>query len=222
MAESNRDKFGHGETASLDLYWIPLGAGQHVVRVSGGLYEAASALVQRRSRQGLYHSALVVSLDGLAYVIEMAPVPDGDGAQRGVVCEGAVGAVWAARWRVFRYEVRRWPGGTIPDLDAAVGGAVHLSASDVHARRALDLAPYVPPLVWGRDELHVGEMWNSNSVVAWLVEMAGLDARTVLPPEGGRAPGWSAGVRAARRGPRAMSRVGRRLPRSTPSAVVVG
>jgi hypothetical protein len=53
--------------------------------------------------------------------------------------------------------------------------------------------------IWGRDELSAGEMWNSNSVTAWLVARAGLDADTILPPTGGRAPGWNAGLLVARR-----------------------
>ena len=36
LAEGNRK-------AAADLYWIPLGAGAHVVRISGKLFEAASA-----------------------------------------------------------------------------------------------------------------------------------------------------------------------------------
>jgi hypothetical protein len=55
----------------------------------------------------------------------------------------------------------------------------------------------VPLLVWGRDELKVGEMWNSNSIIAWLIEHTGLDAASIKPPAGGRAPGWRAGVVAA-------------------------
>jgi hypothetical protein len=41
-------------------------------------------------------------------------------------------------------------------------------------------------------------MWNSNSVVAWILVRAGVDVTAVQPPEGGRAPGWVAGVIAAR------------------------
>jgi hypothetical protein len=52
--------------------------------------------------------------------------------------------------------------------------------------------PLVPTPVWGRDELRTGDMWNSNSVIAWLVERAGLDADSRRPPLGGRAPGWTA------------------------------
>jgi hypothetical protein len=42
-------------------------------------------------------------------------------------------------------------------------------------------------------------MWNSNSLISWLVVRAGLDDGTVRPPAGGRAPGWRAGVVVARR-----------------------
>jgi hypothetical protein len=47
-------------------------------------------------------------------VIEQAPVHDWSGAERGVVAEGPVGARWAGRFRIFRYEIRLWPGGHIP------------------------------------------------------------------------------------------------------------
>jgi hypothetical protein len=42
-------------------------------------------------------------------------------------------------------------------------------------------------------------MWNSNSLISWLIARAGLDIDTVQPPAGGRAPGWDAGVTVARR-----------------------
>jgi hypothetical protein len=53
--------------------------------------------------------------------------------------------------------------------------------------------------VWGRDELHAGEMWNSNSVIAWLIARTGLEAEAIEPPPAGRAPGWNAGLVAVRR-----------------------
>jgi hypothetical protein len=65
----------------------------------------------------------------------------------------------------------------------------------------LDLTAEVPTPVWGRDELHAGEWWNSNSVIAWLIATAGLDADDLHPPLHGRAPGWDAGLVVARRGP---------------------
>ena len=63
----------------------------------------------------------------------------------------------------------------------------------------IDRASQVPRLIWGRDELGSGEMWNSNAVIAWILERAGLEAGSIEPPTGGRAPGWRAGVIAARR-----------------------
>ena len=47
---------------AVDLYWLPLGAGGHVVRLSGKVFEAAAALHGRRRRLHLYHSALQVHL----------------------------------------------------------------------------------------------------------------------------------------------------------------
>jgi hypothetical protein len=61
------------------------------------------------------------------------------------------------------------------------------------------VVPRVPTPVWGRDELGTGEMWNSNSVIAWVIARSGIDAESIQPPQGGRAPGWRAGVVVARR-----------------------
>jgi hypothetical protein len=184
----------------LYLYWIPLGAGANVVRVSGKIFEALSAFLHRRPRRELYHSALVaVTTDG-PFIIEMTPVPDARGGdKRGVVAEGPVGTRLAGRFRVFRYEIHRWRDGVIPDISWAVASPVRISEDRVLARRVLDLVPLVPTPVWGRDELGAGEMWNSNSVTAWLLASAGLDATASQPPNGGRAPGWDAGVTVARR-----------------------
>ena len=57
----------------------------------------------------------------------------------------------------------------------------------------------VPTPVWGRDELKTGDIWNSNSVIAWVIARSGVDAESIQPPAGGRAPGWQAGLVAARR-----------------------
>jgi hypothetical protein len=113
--------------SGVDLYWLPLGAGGHFVRLNGIVYEAIAARFARRPACDLYHSALVVS-----------------------VPEGA-------------------------------------------------LASSVPTPVWGRDELHAGEMWNSNSVISWLLMRSGLGTDGIRPPRGGRAPGWDAGLAVAGR-----------------------
>jgi hypothetical protein len=132
-------------------------------------------------------------------VIEQAPVGERDGAERGVVGEGAVASRWASCFRLLRYEVRRWHEGVIPDVAEAVESPQRLTEDVAVARRVLDLVPSVPRLVWGRDELHTGEMWNSNSIVSWLIARSGLDAESVRPPVDGRAPGWHAGLAVARR-----------------------
>src|SRR5258706_3176096 len=187
-------------TGSVDLYWIPLGAGAHVVRISGKLFEAVLALAQRRERRDLYHSALLVDLPEGRFVIEQAPVLDLHGQARGVVAEGPVGLRWAGRVRAFRYEIRCWRGGRIPDVDEAIASPVRLTDDVTRARRILRMLPSIRTPVWGRDELGAGEMWNSNSVVSWALARSGIDVADVLPPSGGRAPGWDAGLVVAGRG----------------------
>jgi hypothetical protein len=178
----------------IDLFWIPLGADAHVVRVSGRLYEALAASIRHRPRCDLYHSALEVRVPEARYVIEQAPIPDDDGNRRGVVAEGPVGFKMLGRFRLFRYEIRCWRDGTIPDLRQAVGSPVHLTDDIDQARRVLDLLPSIPTPVWGRDDFRTGEMWNSNSVVSWVLANSGIPLASVRPPSGGRAPGWHAGI----------------------------
>jgi hypothetical protein len=187
--------------AAVDLHWIPLGAGGWFVRLNGRVYEALAAALARRPRCPLFHSALVVHLDGERHTIEMAPSPDAAEADRGVVAVGPVGSALLGGLRVFRYEVRRWRGGTIPDLGEAVGEPVRVTSDPVLAGRVLGVLEHVPTPVWGRDELRTGDMWNSNSVIAWALARAGLAAAELRPPGRGRAPGWRAGLEAARRTP---------------------
>ena len=201
--ETERAKV-HGEhpargPAAVELYWLPLGAGGHFVRLNGLVFEACDAAIHRRGRYDLYHSALEVHVSGDRFVIEQTPVPDALGNQRGVVAEGAVGSRGAARMRIFRYEIRRWRDGVIADRGEAVESPRRLTEDPAVAQRLLDLAPKVPTLVWGRDELRAGEMWNSNSIISWLIVSAGLDASEVRPPSRGRAPGWQAGIAVASR-----------------------
>ena len=188
---------GAGETG-VDLYWLPLGAGGHSVRLNGRIFEAVVAGVERRAACDLYHSALVVQVPSGRFVIEQGPIPDARGAERGVVAEGMVGSRLAGRFRLFRYEVRRWRDGVIPDVGEAVASPQRLTDDPRRAQRLLELVPQVPTLVWGRDELDTGEMWNSNSITSWLVVRSGLDPESAHLPVGGRAPGWNAGLVVAR------------------------
>jgi hypothetical protein len=194
---------------SIELYWLPLGAGGWFVRLNGRIYEALHALRERRRPLDLYHSALEVRVPEGRFVIENCwPIPEREGASRGVVVEGPVGSRRMARWRVFRYEVRRWRDGTIADADEAVASPQPLSDDPLLARRLLDLVGSLPRPVWGRDEFGTGEMWNSNSVIAWLLARSGLPTDTISPPAGGRAPGWEAGLITARRQQRSDERTG--------------
>jgi hypothetical protein len=183
----------------VDLYWLPLGAGGRFVRLNGRVFESVAARLDRRPRCDLYHSALEVRVPEGRFVIEMTPVPDGNGGKRGVVAEGPVGSRWAGRFRIFRYEVRRWRGGVIPDVDEAVESPRRLTGDPGLAQLVLDLAPQVPTAVWGRDDLGAGEMWNSNSLISWLIARCGLPVESIHAPAGGRAPGWRAGLVVARR-----------------------
>jgi hypothetical protein len=185
--------------AAVDLYWIPLGAGQHVVRVSGKVYEAIKASIEHRPRYALYHTALEVVVPEGRFVIESAPVIDEDGRARGVVAEGPVGTSWAGRFRLFRYEIRRWREGSIPDASEAVASPVRVVSDLPRAHRLLDLVPSVPTPVWGRDELRTRDMWNSNSLTSWLLGQAAVETASLQPPAGGRAPGWDAGLVVAQR-----------------------
>lgn len=185
--------------SGLDLYWLPLGAGGTCVRTNGRIYERAAVAAQHRTPRDLYHAALAADLPEGRVTVEMAPAwsrPQGV-PERGVVRTGPVGLRPLGRWPWFRYEVRCWAEGVIPDLAYAVGGPRRLTDDETVVRRVLTAVPLVPSLTWGRDELGVGEMWNSNSVVAWALVRGGVDASAVPLPDGGRAPGFTAGIRAA-------------------------
>ena len=104
----------------------------------------------------------------------------------------AGGARGAGRFRLFRYELRRWCDGVIPDVAEAVESPRRLTSDLDRAHRLLALVPEVPTAVWGRDEFGAGEMWNSNSVVSWLIARSGLDVESIRPR-------WAAALRAGER-----------------------
>jgi hypothetical protein len=131
----------------VDLYWLPVGAGGQSVRLNGRVFEALAAWLDRRDRRDLYHSALQVYVPEGRFVIEQAPAWE-DGAERGVVAQGSVGALTAGRFRLFRYEVRLWHDGVIPDVAEAVESTRRLSDDPECARRLLELVPQVPTPVW--------------------------------------------------------------------------
>ena len=138
------------------------------------------------------------------------------------MASGPVGSRWAGRFRIFRYEIRVWLGGRIPDVAEAVDSPRRLCDDERCARRVLEVVPQVPTPVWGRDELGTGEMWNSNSVIAWAIARSGIDAEAIRPPAGGRAPGWHAGLIVARNygGRRIIHRAAADADHYTPSAAL--
>jgi hypothetical protein len=181
-----------GSRFGVDLYWLPLGARGRWLRRIGRTYEAVVAGLAGRQRLNIYHSALEVFTPEGRFVIEMGPAVDDDPeGRRGVVGRGAVAAGWAAVLRLFRYEVRCWAGG-VTAFEYAVESRC-LSEDVWAARHVVELVSAVPRPVWGRDDLGAGEMWTCNSLTSWLLARAAL-CESARPPEGGRAPGWDAGL----------------------------
>jgi hypothetical protein len=69
-----------------------------------------------------------------------------------------------------------------------------------------------------------GAMWNSNSLISWLMAAGGLDD-SMQPPAGGRAPDWNTGLVLGRRhrdsGMKRASWVARVAPTSAGLAATV-
>ncbi len=111
----------------------------------------------------------------------MGPVWNVSDANRGVVCEGPVGFRWLGRFRAFRYEVRCWPGApSRMSLKPSTARCDYRGTSS--GRSPARGAPRGARADLGRDELGTGEMWNSNSVVAWALARSGEDMDTIEPP----------------------------------------
>lgn len=187
---------------AVEVVWVPVGAGERVsvVAVSGWVYERVLAALARRRPRRLVHAALVVHLPPPpgadeskrgTWTVEMVPAWSGPQGTA-VALEGPVGFTVLGRSRLFRYEVRVLPGEAIPDIEHAIARTV-LDEGDERAGLLLACVSDVPRLTWGRPVGTAG-MWNSNSVVAWLLRASGHDLKHVHPPDGWRAPGWDAGL----------------------------
>lgn len=171
--------------------------GRKIVDTCTRLYESVVSALEHRDRKVLLHTALVIHTGLSRKVIECAwPTPDDQTAARGAVVVGPVFTYFLGRFRPFRYEIRCWENGTIPDLDYAMGCQL-VSEDTVTAERIVAASASVPPHRWGRDELGTDEMWNSNSVIAYALAKAGVQAMDLEPPPVGRAPGWVSGIVAA-------------------------
>ncbi|MCA9830082.1 MAG: hypothetical protein KC495_06400 [Dehalococcoidia bacterium] len=185
---------------SADLYWMPVGAGTSgFQQASLRFWESIEAARAHRPRARLFHSALKLSLAGEgAFTLELTPAFVGGPLPP--LATGPVGIRGADRIRLFRYQLRRVPGETLPDEEWAEGEPIHLTGDCDAVRRIVALAPSTPPHVWGRRVRGTKEMWTSDSVISWLLRSAGIDLSKVAIPPGGRAPGWSAGIALAATG----------------------
>lgn len=170
-----------------------MGAGEHVVVHTSRWWERVQARREHRAPEPLLHAALEIYTDSCRYVVEMTPAWGQPAGARGVVASGPVGLRALGGLRAFRYEVRAWPDGELPDRTFAVGAPVVIPLTTDRVDTLLGRLAYVPPLTWGRSVLPAGDMWNSNSLVSWLLTTSGVDA-TRLRPRSGRAPGWDAGI----------------------------
>jgi len=209
--------------ARVDVLWLPLGAGGHSVRINGRVWEALSAWRDGRARCDLYHAALRVHLPEGRFTIEQAPVPAGDPAARGVAVEGPVVSPLAGRLRVFRYEIRCWRDGVIPDAADAVGEPVTVTRAPGRARAVVALVPEVPP-PWcgavtpaapGRCGTPTPSSPGCSRGPGWM-RMPSHHRRAAVRPAGGRgSSSHAAGVPARRSrppGPRPEAIRSRRAP----------
>ena len=185
------------DQALVRLWWLPVGAGGHVVIHTSRWWELWRAMRERRRPQRLFHTALEVTIKDSRYAIEMTPVWGQGSGPRGVVATGAVGLRGLGALRLFRYEVRCWRNGVIPDLGYAVAPPLDFLVPQSSAEDLISAVAQVPRIVWGATG-RGGDMWNSNSLTSWLLETSGIDAEHLGPPDHGRAPGWAAGIDAVR------------------------
>ncbi|SDZ14931.1 hypothetical protein [Herbiconiux ginsengi] len=185
------------QQASANLTWLPVGAGGHVVVHTSRWWELYRARREHRAPCPLFHAALDVVAGERRHLVEMAPAWNVPAGERGVVATGAVGLRLLGRSRFFRYEVRCWADGILPDRRFAVGEVVRFPLRPSAAEALIERVADVPTPVWGRAAFG-SDMWNSNSLISWLLQTSGIDAAAVVPPRGGRAPGWDAGIAAAR------------------------
>lgn len=182
----------------VELWWLPVGAGGHVAIHTSRWWESYHARREHRPGRPLFHAALEVFTERGPHVVEMAPAWGPLSGSSGVVATGPVGLRWLGRSRLFRYEVRCLPGGEIPDRAWGPAPPTVLPLGAPEADGLLRRVAEVPLHTWGRDATGTGEMWNSNSLVSWLLQTSGIDAAALGPPDHGLAPGWASGIAAAR------------------------
>lgn len=176
----------------VDLYWIPVGAGTTLQRLTLRIYEGVAARLGRRARLELVHGGLVGRHNGRAFTLELMPAQRGPNLRHEVV--GPVGVQLAGRLRMFRYQVCLQPNEALPDQGWAVQPPVRLTSDAMVVSRIQSWSHAVPAFTWGRRRPGHPEMWTSDSSLAWILVRAGIDAGAITLPAGCRAPGWSAGL----------------------------
>lgn len=145
-------------TGPVQLWWLPVGAGGHLVIHTSRWWELWIARREHRAPQPLFHATLEVVADGRRHVIEMTPAWGQPRAARGVVATGPVGTRLLGTSRLFRYEIRAWPDGVLPDRAYAVDSPVDIPLTPEAARALLASLPRVPVLTWGRTAPGTGDM----------------------------------------------------------------
>lgn len=168
------------------IAWRPVGG--RVSRRTSGWWESIEAARGHRTACELVHAMLLLRPERDTLLLEMTPTWAATRHGVEVLATGAVGSRALGRIPFFRYEVRLRT--ALLDDDG-----IALSDDPSVAAALVDRAPAVPPLVWGA-RTGEGDLWTSNSVVAWLLADAGL-VTGLVPPPGCRAPGWDAGIAAA-------------------------
>ena len=98
------------------LHWLPLGAGGHLVRFSGGLWERLAARREHRAPRPLFHSALEI----LRQIVQLSQARSGiilspPAAKRRLRQADKGGRVeWPLEERHIAKHVQIAPGGGIP------------------------------------------------------------------------------------------------------------
>ena len=142
------------------------------------------------------------------FVIEQAPIRAATAPSAASSPRVRSAARAAGRFRLFRYEVRRWRDGVIPDVAEAVESPQRLSDDPDCARRLLELVPQVPTPVWGRDELRRRRDVELE-LADLLADRAQRPRRRVDPPSGRRTGSGLAGRHRRRAPPAGTSALGR-------------
>ncbi len=200
-----------GSTSTPDAPDIPATTEKRSADPNGGFSSShrhrpvLAATRRRRPLRSLERTRLRVVCGTARWARALRPLPLGTAGLpfRGAVRHRAGAGVARGRgaWRRRRRRGRRSSVGA-PRALPLRGPMLARTADPRHrdcARRLLELVPEVPKPVWGRDDLHAGEMWNSNSTISWLIARSGLDVESIALPRDGRAPGWQAGIVIARR-----------------------